>query len=181
MKKCLILILLLSLIPACSASSNGKSEAKNNKTSIEKQTDKYEIVNRFIELCNNKYNIPISDIGEMDIQGTDYKTEFRLQAYDGAVGKKGYIDGYKIEMVNYGVWNNDSFRIYLEADSFENATTMFKQLIKVFDNSITDTEIDEKLNSSSLKSINFNFNEKNYLTSYIEDKNVFIDTTEIKF
>lgn len=38
----------------------------------------------------------------MDIQIDDYRTEFRLNIFKNALGKKGTITGGNIEIVNYG-------------------------------------------------------------------------------
>lgn len=180
LKKILLILTSLVFITACSTTDNKSvKEKETNKTSVTKKENKYEIIDRFISAYEKQYNIPINDVQKMDIKGEDYKTEFRLGAFDDAVGKKGYIDGYKIEMVNYGAWSNNSFRIYLTADNNENALIKFKQLIKIFDNSITDDDVDNQLNSNP-SYVYFSF-ENNHITSYVIGYDIFIDTTEIKF
>ena len=83
-------------------------------------------------------------------------------------------------MVNYGSWSNDSFRIYLTADSNENALNIFKQLIKIIDKSVTDDDVDKNINTNP-SYVNFSFEDKTYITSYIKGSEIFIDTTKIKF
>lgn len=149
-----------------------KSTKKSKKKkSSKKKKNKYKTIDKFISLYEKKYNTSITDVQKMDIKGEDYRTEFRLGAFDNAIGKKGYINGYKIEMVNYGSWSRDSFRIYLTADSNENALIMFKQLIKIFDNTISDDDIDETSGTVS----------KSEISSQIIGYDIFISTTKIKF
>ena len=83
--------------------------------------NEYAVVDNFILKYNTVANFPISDITEMDIHGEDYRTEFRLGAYDNALGKKGIADNSTFEVVNYGGWNNDYLRVYIHTDTLENA------------------------------------------------------------
>ena len=105
------LLLTLSLIfsfVGCSSSTN--SETDENKGKIEtksKKVNKYKIIDEFISNYEKKYNTSITDVQKMDIQGEDYRVEFRLNAFKNAIGKKGMLNGYKIEIVNYGAWNRD--------------------------------------------------------------------------
>ena len=103
----------------CSSSTN--NETNENKEKIEtksKKVNKYKIIDEFISNYEKKYNTSIADVQKMNIQGEDYRVEFRLNAFKNAIGKKGTLNGYKIEIVNYGVWSRDSLRIYLTADMY---------------------------------------------------------------
>ncbi len=180
-KKILLILTSLVFITACSTTDNKNiKDNDSNKTSVTEKENKYEIIDRFISSYEKQYNNPINDVQKMDIKGEDYRTEFRLGAFDDAVGKKGFINNYKIEMVNYGSWSNDSFRIYLTADSNENALNIFKQLIKIIDKSVTDDDVDKNINTNP-SYVNFSFEDKTYITSYIKGSEIFIDTTKIKF
>ena len=81
----------------------------------------------------------------MDIQGEDYRTEFRLGAFKNAVGQKGSIPAGTLQVVNYGVWDNDSIRIYARVDSHDAAVELVYNLIHVLDGSVTDEEISDAL------------------------------------
>lgn len=45
-------------------------------------------IDKFIECYNLSCKNQITDIQDMDIQGLDYRTEYRLNAFKNAVGKK---------------------------------------------------------------------------------------------
>ena len=54
------------------------------------------------------------------------------------------LNGYKIEIVNYGAWRQRFIlRIYLTADTNDNAKIMMKLLLKVVDKNISDESVDE--------------------------------------
>ena len=107
----------------------------------------------------------------MDIQGEDYRVEFRLNAFKNAIGKKGMLNGYKIEIVNYGAWNRDSLRIYLTADTNDNAKIMMKLLLKVVDKNISDESVNELTGITSNSSINSSINDCKVLVD-IKVKNI---------
>ncbi|SCJ18902.1 Uncharacterised protein [uncultured Clostridium sp.] len=204
-KKILLILISLTFITGCSSINNeiyvnsknsvnvnstskkknmnkkiNTNKKKKKKKASKKKKNKYKTIDKFISLYEKQNNTSIADIQNMDIKGEDYRTEFRLGAFKNAIGKKGYINGYKIEMVNYGAWSRGSFRIYLTADSNENAIIIFKQLIKIIDKSITDDDVDKNINSNPAY-VNFSFKNKNYITCNIIGSEIFIDTTKIKF
>ena len=95
----------------------------------------------------------------------------KRNAFKNAIGKKGTLNGYKIEIVNYGVWSRDSLRIYLTADTNDNAQIMLKQLLKVVDKNISDDNINELTGTSSNSLINSSINDCEVLVD-IEAKNI---------
>ena len=169
------LLLTLSLIfsfVGCSSSTN--SETDENKGKIEtksKKVNKYKIIDEVISNYEKKYNTSITDVQKMDIQGEDYRVEFRLNAFKNAIGKKGMLNGYKIEIVNYGAWNRDSLRIYLTADTNDNAKIMMKLLLKVVDKNISDESVNELTGITSNSSINSSINDCKVLVD-IKVKNI---------
>lgn len=170
-KLLLILSLMVSFV-GCSSSTN--NETNENKEKIEtksKKVNKYKIIDEFISNYEKKYNTSIADVQKMNIQGEDYRVEFRLNAFKNAIGKKGTLNGYKIEIVNYGVWSRDLLRIYLTADTNDNAQIMLKQLLKVVDKNISDDNINELTGTSSNSLINSSINDCEVLVD-IEAKNI---------
>lgn len=143
------------------------SESKNIKS--KKASNKFGIVNKFIALYNNSSNnISIDNISKMDIHGKDYRTEFRLGAFDNAVGKKGTINDESIYIINYGNSSNDSIRIYAVAKSVDDAIDIYTTTIHILDGSITEQEIKSKYDTSNFDSININFDENTNINGYIE-------------
>lgn len=137
----------------------------------EEPITEFDVVDTFI----NKYNIvavnQISDITEMDIQGDDYRTEFRLNAFKTALGKKGTITGGRINIVNYGTWSNDTIRIYATTDTLDNAIDIYTTIIHILDNSITDEEIADSYSSlDSVSSTNIYLGSASYISGYINCK-----------
>lgn len=133
-----------------------ETTAPEETTTVPEQTttapievNEYAVVEKFVELYNASSEIPISDLVAMDIQGEDYRTEFRLNAFKNAVGQKGTFNGGSIQIVNYGAWSNDEIRIYANADSYDAALEIVYSVIHILDNTITDDEIAENLDRSS--------------------------------
>jgi len=159
----------------------------NNKTSevsSESNTilDEYAVIDAFINNYNTIADNQISDISKMDIQGEDYRTEFRLYAFKTAIGKKGVISNGCINIVNYGTNSKVSIRIYATADNQEDILDVYTTVIHTLDSSITDKEI---LNSySSLEHvsyINIFLGESDYITGYINDCEIMIDCSRLNF
>ena len=103
-----------------------------------KPEGEYAVVDRFIDAFGTE---KITDVSEMDIQGADYRHEFRLYAYSNAVGKKGHIDGGDIQIVNYGGKKNSEIRVYGHVDTVEQATDLCTTVVKIFDSSISESEL----------------------------------------
>lgn len=123
-------------------------------------------IDKFIDLYSSSVT-QITDISEMDIQGADYRTEFRLNAFKNAVGKKCTVGNSYIEIVNYGTWSNDSIRFYVYSDSIDSITELFTSIIHILDNAISDDEIQEICDSLNDSDQNILLGKGNYITGYI--------------
>ena len=204
MKKITVLffsILTLSLtFNACAKSSHESAQSSKSKTSQttshtktvkEKQStskqkvvpkskskteDEFATIDQFINLYNGSASTPITDITDMDIHGSDYQTEFRLHAYDNAVGKKGTIAGSPISIVNYGNFSNDCIRIYVTAASDDIALEIYTTTIHIFDSTITDEDIMKELDSASIY-----LGENGCIVGYVQGRDIMLDCTKIKF
>ena len=97
-----------------SATEKIVQEAKDNAVK-ESQSN----IDKFIECYNLSCKNQITDIQDMDIQGLDYRTEYRLNAFKNAVGKKGIVNDSTIHIVNYGYPINDCIRIYFDTPSYD--------------------------------------------------------------
>ncbi len=106
----------------------------------------YDVIDTFIEKYNAIADKQLTNPVEIDIQAPEhYRTEFRLNAYKGAVAKQCTIDNTTVDIVNYGsnggFWNNDDIRMYLTTDDAEFAVEFFNSAVKVLDPTATDDDI----------------------------------------
>ena len=151
-------------------------------------TDSLSIIDRFIVLYGSN---SISDISNLDIRGNDYRTEYRLNSFKNAVGKKGIIDGGTIEIVNYGTSSTDSIRIYAVTDTLDSATALCSNVIHILDASISDDEISAELAPlENVSSANFYLGSAGYISGYINTNyenggvsgyEIMIDCSKINF
>ncbi len=147
---------------------NVTTEDTNTTAGTEEPINEFAVVDTFIEKYNAVAVNQISDITEMDIQGDDYRTEFRLNAFKTAIGKKGVITGGNIDIVNYGTWSNDTIRVYVTTDTLDNAIDIYTTLIHILDGSITDEDIADSYSSlDSVSSANIYLGSSGYISGYI--------------
>ena len=106
----------------------------------------------FVSNYNKIAKTPITDRIKFDPKDREsgyYRTEYRLTAWDGSIGEAAKIGSAEIAMVNYGsyggYYENNSFRIYVTADSVEEILDIFSAAAKVMDPEITDAEIQETI------------------------------------
>lgn len=107
-------------------------------------TEPVDIVGLFIDRYNSTAAVQIADVSELDVQGDDYRVEYRLQAFDDAVGQKGTIGNGTIEIINY----RDSIRVYATADTEETAIGIISVVIGIIDETITAEDVSENLSRS---------------------------------
>lgn len=162
-----------------------KNEITSNEKDVLETTDEFSFINSFVEQYNSSTTNPITDITDMDIQGEDYRTEYRLGAFDKAVGKKGKINGETIDIVNYGTWENDSIRIYITAPTLDLAKEIFIATIQVWDKTLTENEIMEEFDAASIY-----LGETGYITGYVNEDysnggiagyEIMLDCTKLNF
>ena len=155
--------------------------------STEEIVDEYATVDTFIEKYNAIAENPISDVLEMDIQGDDYRVEYRLRSFDSAVGKKGLINDDSIEIVNYGN-SNDNIRFYVHTETLESAIEIYTNIINILDDSISDDDIIEAYSGydGSIASRSFRFSLESYGSidgyfDHLDGFDLFIDCDKLFF
>lgn len=125
-------------------------------------------IDKFIECYNLSCKNQITDIQDMDIQGLDYRTEYRLNAFKNAVGKKGIVNDSTIQIVNYGYPINDHIRIYFDTPSYDTVIDTCTKIINIFDKTISEQAINQiydTMNSVGSDSILLN-----NISGYISNK-----------
>lgn len=152
-----------------------------NTPDTEEDIQENNAVDRFIEIYNDSYDDKITDISDLDIQGDDYRTEYRLGAFKKAVGKKGILDQNEIEIITYG-YSNSAIRFYMTTDSMDDATKICRNIIHLLDNSISDDEITEEFDSlDTTKYASLYLGDTGYIGGYIDNCTFMIDCNKIKF
>lgn len=158
-----------------------ETTATTDTTDTEESTQEGSAVDRFIEIYNDSYDDKITDISDLDIQGDDYRTEYRLGAFKKAVGKKGILDQNEIEIITYG-YSNSAIRFYMTTDSMDDATKICRNIIHLLDNSISDDEITEEFDSlDTTKYASLYLGDTGYIGGYIDNCTFIIDCSKIKF
>ena len=140
--------------PSETTKENGdKTVSDETETSDDSNKDTSKsYIEDFVSNYNKIAKTPITDRIKFDPKDREsgyYRTEYRLTAWDGSIGEAAKIGSAEIEMVNYGsyggYYENNSFRIYVTADSVEEILDIFSVAAKVMDPEITDAEIQETI------------------------------------
>lgn len=121
------------------------------------------ILTDFIDQYNSVSQLPVDGITAMDIQGDDYRTEFRLNAFEDAVGQKGTFSGGTMQVVIYGTWELDQIRIYAYADTYEAAAEVAGAVIGILGPELSPDEIAKVLEEPG----NISLGDRYYITGYI--------------
>ena len=151
-------------------------------TSTHEDVDEFTVIDTFIEKYNAITDDQITDVSEMDIQGDDYRTEFRLNAFKNALGKKGTITVGNIEIVNYGEGANDTVRFYVNTDSLDTAIDIYTQIIHTLDSTITDDEIKDSYSSLEYTDMaNIYLGSTGYISGYINGNEIMVNCEEINY
>lgn len=199
MKRILPLIFALTLILALSGCGSSPAKDHTDSTTFLPQTtaastgtepvNEYAVIDSFILQYDAVASSPLADVVLMDIQGEDYQTEFRLQAFKNAVGKKGSFADGELQIVNYGVWSNDSLRFYAFFSTYESATQFVYDIVSILDSSISEEEIADQFSGfEHTGTSNIYLGKAGYISGYIhtsyadggiEGYSVFIDCTDI--
>lgn len=108
------------------------------------QADPSCIVDTFISIYNEDSTYTVSNLQEMDINGSDYRTEFRLSAFSTAVGKKGTLKNGILQIVNYGN-KNEYLRIYATVKEKETAVQLAYDILHILDPSLSSSTIRKEI------------------------------------
>ena len=155
-------------------------QVTEDTTTDSDEVSDYDVIDTFIEKYNAIADKQLTNPVEIDIPPPEhYRTEFRLNAYKGAVAKQCTIDNTTVDIVNYGsnggFWNNDNIRMYLTTDDAEFAVEFFNSAVKVLDPTVTDDDI-ARANDNIREEKNGNYlNDVSYF--YIKSYNeLFVDS-----
>ena len=129
---------------------NNTNDTVQDETTTEKDSTDY--IENFVSNYNKAAETPITERVKFDPKDREsgyYRTEYRLTAWDGSVGEAGSIGNAKIEMVNYGsyggYYDNNSFRVYVTAESVDEILEIFPIMAKIIDPTVSDGEIQDTI------------------------------------
>ena len=143
-KKLLFIILTSTLLASCIACGSSRmNDTSVQNFSVNDATDAtndddnpYSIIDNFISKYNVASDNQITNISILDIRASDYRVEYRLNAFKNAVGEKGFIGNTEIQIVNYGVYANDSLRFYFTIDTADVGTDICYNIVRLLDDSV---------------------------------------------
>ena len=153
MKKIFSLILIVIILLCCVAcsssdidldySSNNESKTSDYESTNESQSDDgivdesertFEVVRKFVELYNNKF--------DPDIQNTKESiTDDRILKYDDAYAIQGDIAGEYIYIMNFGSWDvKDEMHVQMYVDTPEEVFKLISDVSSVIGKPLTDAD-----------------------------------------
>ncbi len=149
MKKLLSILLIIITLICCSAcstsdsdldyTSNDKSNSASEKRSesdntIDESERTFEVVRKFVELYNEKF--------EPDIKNTKESiTEDRILKYDDAYAIQGDIDGEYIYIMNFGSWDvKDEMQVQMYVNSSDDVFKLISDVSEVIDKPLSEDD-----------------------------------------
>ena len=139
---------------AQSASGNKNNDTSSNingDTSTEEHIGNLTgkaLIEGFILKYNQTSPNDITDTSEINITDREsghYRTEFRLNAFQGAYSKTGKIGNIVLDIVTYGYGENDDIRIYVDDISLDKAKEIIKYAVPILDDTVTNADVQEVL------------------------------------
>lgn len=193
----IIVLIIISILQMFvnDSSQNNTPEEKKEINNSEETKDKYYIIDTFISKYNENSSRKISNSIEIDIQDKEsgyYRTEYRLNAFNGALAKQSTIENYTMDIVNYSVSNdypteNSDLRIYITVDTYEDMQIILESILKVMDSNITSEDINDIYDTLEVvSSKSLVLGQSDEITGYINKNNsnkyeIMIDTSKIYF
>ena len=144
-KKLLFIVLTTTLLATCVACGSSHADdaivqnSSSDGTNIVMKDDNnpYRIIDNFISEYNSAFDNQITNISVLDIMDSDYRVEYRLNAFKNAVGEKGLLGNTEVQIVNYGVYVNNCLRFYFTIDSADTGINICYNIVHLLDDSAT--------------------------------------------
>lgn len=125
-------------------------------------------VDDFIYYYTISTKTPVTSVDDLDIDGADYRREYRNSSFDNAIGKKCTFNGGSMEVVTYGYRFMEKVRIYAAADSMETLVDMYRTAAAIFDSSLSGEQIDNALTDLE-HTWTFSLGNKTNISGYIKE------------
>ncbi len=159
---------------------------QNEKEPANNQTQVYKI-DEFISKIDSLSDYSLVNKVEFNPQDKEspyYRVEYRLNAYKDSKGIHANINDDKttIDIVNYYInsaANSSKIRIYVNVNNCEETNNIFKNIVKLFSNKVTEEEIDNYLSENAgVKTESDSFSFSDGINGYINNQSkceIFID------
>lgn len=125
----------------------------NETVTAESNLNSYvnEIVTEFNEKQTEEL-IFVEDFTPSDKESSHYRTEFRLAAYEDAIGKSYLMDDKVVDIVvSQTIFNDINCRVYTNDTSLEQVILLLQGFSPILDNSLTADEVQKAVNEVSEK------------------------------
>lgn len=118
--------------------SSEMSETDGSTTGVD------EIITDFVEKFNKSSDVPleyVEDFVPSDQNSGHYRTEFRLSAYENAVGKSYKYGDQTVDLIGRKNLSDGVLRIYMDGATLDQCISMVKIASPIMDPDITSTEL----------------------------------------
>lgn len=138
---------------------NNESDTSEN-TEETAETEPVDVVlNNYIDNAVNKYNAQATEqlvffenFTPSDKESGHYRVEFRLSAYNDAVGKAYLIGDKLVDIVASQTYFGEiNCRVYTNNASFDQIIALIRGFSPILDEALTDSELQETMNEISTK------------------------------
>lgn len=187
LKYIIILIAILTVFILSNSSNNNDANIVLENTTVINKTsfiDKTSVIDTFSEQYNAISNYKITNLVNFDVHDKNsdhYRVEFRLNAFNNAIGKTGTIENSNIDLIDYSSNIFQNLRIYTTIPNQEVMKIFFNTTINILNPEISNSEL-EKIysNINKFEQKNFSFNNINgYITlNNNNEYEIFIDYQE---
>lgn len=172
------------LNPISYNSDNLEVENTSNTSNVSPDYNTENLINIFVDDFNMKSSNKIIDLKDFDVNDKNsgyYRTEFRLAAFENAIGKVGSISGNAVVFVNYSSKNfqTKNFRIYATVNDKTLIKEILKYSVEILDKSVSNQDIENiftYIDTGNFK--NFVLGENDSITGYIDNSTIMIDFSE---
>ena len=141
-----------------SADTNTSEDNNGASADISTETENLDVVlNNYIGNTVSKYNaqateqlVFVEDFTPSDKESGHYRTEFRLTAYEDAVGKS-YLFGDKVVdiIASQTIFGEINCRVYTNDTSLDQVIALLQGFSPILDETLTDSELQETINEVS--------------------------------
>ena len=121
-------------------------EASSDSSNSLSASDPIDIFVNEFNKSSSEQLVYIEDFAVQDSKSNHYRTEFRLNAYDNAIGKAYSLDNSSVDIIaREPILQESIARIYTDNATFDDCLTILEVASPIMDPNITSDEINEML------------------------------------
>ena len=99
-----------------------------------------DVVNRF-NAQSTEQLVYVETFDPQDKDSDHYRVEFRLSAYNDAIGKSYLLGDKNVDLVASESWSGINFRVYTNDVSFEQVIALIQGMSPIMDTTLSDTDL----------------------------------------